>query len=128
MNETRFIGHVPTPWSSWMLAASPTTTTIHAAALKSFLARLTASVGAFDSAAARETTSKTFILKTFGYEVEDVESWLAAVTYPKSGIEQIERSTIEKTLTSVSFFARTSYLASISRHCVLICVIPRIGH
>jgi hypothetical protein len=98
LSETRFIGSVPTPWSSWMIVASPHLRTSHSVALGSFLSNLSASISEFDNPLARSTTSKEFIIKTFGYEVEDVESWLDQVTYPLNGVRVVERSTIEKTL------------------------------
>ena len=98
LNELRFIGHVPTPWASWMIVASPTLCSSRAEQLKKFLADLSDSIHAFDNAEARSSTSKEFIKGHFGYPEEDVEAWLKQVEYPSTGVEVVERATIEKTL------------------------------
>lgn len=85
-----------------MIVASPRTRTTHQEALTAFLARFSQSIHAFDAPSARETTSKEFVINHFGYPQEDVESWLGTVTYPKTGVEVVERSTIEKTLKCVT--------------------------
>lgn len=96
----RFIGSVPTPWPSWSIVASAVVleSDERKDALRSFLANLTSSVHAFDVADARASTSKEFIKKQFGYPEEDVVAWLDQVSYPKIGLEHVERETIEKTL------------------------------
>lgn len=98
LSETRFVGNVPTPWSSWMIVASPQLRVAYSAVLKSFLSNLSASIEAFDTPLARSTSSKEFIIKTFGYRQEDVQSWFDQVTYPAHGVEAVEKNTIEKTL------------------------------
>ncbi|KAI5476839.1 NMT1/THI5-like domain containing protein [Pseudohyphozyma bogoriensis] len=96
LNELRFIDHVLTPWSSWLIVTSPE----HYASstVKAFLANLSASIHAFDAPAARESSSKEFIKGHFGYPEEDVVAWLEGVTYPKVGVEVVKKSTIEETL------------------------------
>lgn len=96
LSELRFIDHVLTPWSSWLIVAPPTLTSD--ARLTQFLADLSASIHAFDAADARKGSSKEFILGHFGYEEEDVEAWLETVRYPTAGVEVVERATIVKTL------------------------------
>ena len=100
LSELRFIDHVLTPWSSWLIVAPPALTSNpeRAATLKAFLANLSASIHSFDAPAARKTSSKEFILGHFGYDEADVEAWLKTVTYPTTGVEVVERATIEKTL------------------------------
>lgn len=102
LSEVRFIDHVETPWSSWMIVATPhLRSPEHATTLTSFLARLSKSIQAFDAPAARTSTSKEFIIGHFGYEPEDVQSWLDAVRYPQKGVEIVEKDTITKTLSYV---------------------------
>lgn len=100
LSELRFIDHVLTPWSSWVIVASTALTSSpeRSAVLKTFLSNLSDSIHAFDDATARETTSKEFIIGHFSYPEEDVKAWLDTVTYPKTGVEEVERTTIAKTL------------------------------
>lgn len=96
-DEVRLIDHVLTPWSSWLIVATPSTIATPAP-LQAFLANLTKSIHAFDDPLARSTTSKEFIMDHFGYPEEDVESWLGTVTYPKGGVQVVEKATILTTL------------------------------
>lgn len=96
LSELRFIDHVLTPWSSWLIVAPPAIAS--SPALKTFLANLSESIHSFDAADARKGSSKEFIIGHFGYPKEDVEAWLEGVTYPQTGVEVVERETIEKTL------------------------------
>lgn len=98
LSELRFIGHVPTPWASWMVVASPSLVSSRAEQLKKFLADLSESIHAFDDAEARKSSSKEFIKGHFGYPEEDVQAWLDQVTYPKVGVDVVEKSTIQRTL------------------------------
>ncbi|RPD60126.1 periplasmic binding protein-like II [Lentinus tigrinus ALCF2SS1-7] len=79
--ECRFIGSVPTPWPSWLIAAHPTRAP--ADALKPFLATLTTYVRAFDAAEKRESADVEFIKDKFGYPEEDIKAWLKTVGYPQ---------------------------------------------
>lgn len=101
LSELRFIGHVPTPWASWMIVASPSLVSARGEQLTQFLRDLTRSVHAFDDAQAREGVSKEFVMRQFGYPEEDVVAWLEGVRYPKEGLERVEKSTVEKTLRCV---------------------------
>ncbi|GAA5913456.1 hypothetical protein JCM6882_001965 [Rhodosporidiobolus microsporus] len=101
LNEVRFIGSVPTPWHSWVLVATPSTTAPSSPLLPildSFLTNLTASIQSFDAASARETSSKEFIKGHFGYPEEDVKAWLEQVSYPKGDVRGVEKAMVEKTL------------------------------
>jgi len=77
--EVRFIGSVPTPWASWMIAAHPVRAS--ADALKSFLSGLSAYVRDFDTPAKREKDDVDFIHKAFGYPKDDIVAWLKTVSY-----------------------------------------------
>lgn len=106
LDEVRFIGSVPTPWHSWVLVATPSTTAPSSPLLPildSFLTNLTASIHSFDAATARETTSKEFIKGHFGYPEEDVKAWLEQVSYPKGDVREVDKAMVEKTLKYVSF-------------------------
>ncbi|KAH8117882.1 periplasmic binding protein-like II [Phellopilus nigrolimitatus] len=81
--EVRFIGSVPTPWPSWLIAAHPNTARAPPAALRSFLAGLSGYVRAFDAPAAREEADVAFIKEKFGYAEADVREWLKTVGYPQ---------------------------------------------
>ncbi|KAH7908338.1 periplasmic binding protein-like II [Hygrophoropsis aurantiaca] len=78
--EVRFIGAVPTPWPSWLIAAHPTRAP--ASDVKSFLAGLTKHVKEFASPEARAGPSVEFVKRTFGYPEEDVKAWMKNVSYP----------------------------------------------
>ncbi|THH28483.1 hypothetical protein EUX98_g5710 [Antrodiella citrinella] len=74
--EARFIGSVPTPWPSWLIAAHPTRAATEA--LTKFLATLS-----FDSEESRKTANVEFIKAKFGYPEEDIRAWLKTVAYPQ---------------------------------------------
>ncbi|KAH8092656.1 periplasmic binding protein-like II [Cristinia sonorae] len=78
--EVRFIGSVPTPWPSWLIAAHPVRASSDA--LKRFLSKLTTYVRAFDSEENRKTANVEFIKYRFGYPEEDITAWLKTVGYP----------------------------------------------
>lgn len=79
--ECRFIGQVPTPWPSWLIAAHPTRG--EPAAVRTFLNNLSHHVRAFASKEARAGPSVKFVMDTFGYPETDVKEWLDAVEYPE---------------------------------------------
>ncbi|KAJ7761903.1 periplasmic binding protein-like II [Mycena maculata] len=81
--EARFIGSVPTPWPSWLIAAHPSPDRAAPDALRSFIAGLSGYVRAFDSAANRAGPNLEVIKAKFGYPAEDIEAWLKTVAYPQ---------------------------------------------
>ncbi|ETW83162.1 hypothetical protein HETIRDRAFT_316275 [Heterobasidion irregulare TC 32-1] len=93
----RFIGSVPTPWPSWLIAAHPSHTRAPPDALRTFLSALSAHVRAFDSAEARAGADVAFITDKFGYPEEDVKAWLETVAYPADCAE-IPRNVLTDTL------------------------------
>jgi len=80
--EARFIGSVPTPWPSWLIAAHPDRA--QAPEVAQFLAGLTEYVNDFNSEAARASKNVPFIEAHFGYPKQDIEAWLKTVAYPSS--------------------------------------------
>ncbi|TCD64813.1 hypothetical protein EIP91_003594 [Steccherinum ochraceum] len=74
--EARFIGSVPTPWPSWLIAAHPTRAAPAAAALSTFLSKLS-------EYGVRESKDVEFIKEKFGYPEEDIKAWLKTVGYPQ---------------------------------------------
>ncbi|GAA5881423.1 hypothetical protein JCM3774_004373 [Rhodotorula dairenensis] len=104
LNEVRFIGNVPTPWHSWAVVATPSTLSpsspLHSH-LQTFLSELSASVHAFDAPAARESSSKAFVEKTWEYPREDVEAWLEQVEYPKGDVNEISKEMVQSTLSTL---------------------------
>ncbi|KAL1949528.1 hypothetical protein VTO73DRAFT_8409 [Trametes versicolor] len=93
--ECRFIGSVPTPWPSWLIAAHPTRAP--AEALRPFLATLSEHVRAFDAAEQRAGPDVAFIKDKFGYPEPDIQAWLKTVGYPPS-CSEIPREVILNTL------------------------------
>ncbi|KAI0326923.1 periplasmic binding protein-like II [Cubamyces sp. BRFM 1775] len=93
--ECRFIGSVPTPWPSWLIAAHPTRAP--AAELKPFLDTLSTYVRAFDAPEKRAADDVAFIKEKFGYPEEDITAWLKTVGYPQTCAE-IPRQVILDTL------------------------------
>jgi len=79
--EVRFIGSVPTPWPSWLIAAHPERATVDV--LRTFLGTLTSYVRAFDSEEKRSGDNVNFIREKFGYQEEDIKAWLKTVGYPQ---------------------------------------------
>ncbi|KAL0954919.1 hypothetical protein HGRIS_003851 [Hohenbuehelia grisea] len=78
--EARFIGSVPTPWPSWLIAAHPTRAKPDE--LRTFLANLTTYVRKFDSQESRAQDNVEFIKDKFGYPEADIKAWLDTVAYP----------------------------------------------
>ncbi|KAJ3977215.1 hypothetical protein EV361DRAFT_968299 [Lentinula raphanica] len=78
--EVRFIGSVPTPWPSWLVAAQSST---NPESLTQFLTALSSHVNAFDSVQSRETKNIEFIRSKFGYKEQDIEAWMNTVGYPQ---------------------------------------------
>ncbi|KAF4614031.1 hypothetical protein D9613_007657 [Agrocybe pediades] len=93
--EARFIGSVPTPWPSWLIAAHPERA--NSEAVSSFLTGLTAYVNAFNSEESRKTANVPFIEQKFGYPKEDIEAWLKTVSYPQD-CSEIPTNVITDTL------------------------------
>ncbi|CCM00113.1 uncharacterized protein FIBRA_02140 [Fibroporia radiculosa] len=77
--EARFIGSVPTPWPSWLIAAHPTRAAD--VELRTFLTTLTTYVRTFDSPEKREQDDVDFIKAKFGYPEEDIRAWLKTVAW-----------------------------------------------
>ncbi|OSX57786.1 hypothetical protein POSPLADRAFT_1076248 [Postia placenta MAD-698-R-SB12] len=77
--EARFIGSVPTPWPSWLIAAHPTRAT--PVALRTFLSTLTTYVQTFDSPEKRAQDDVEFIKAKFGYPEADINAWLKTVNW-----------------------------------------------
>ncbi|KAF9533858.1 periplasmic binding protein-like II [Crepidotus variabilis] len=82
--EARFIGSVPTPWQSWLIAAQSQTS---AEAVTTFLSSLTKFVNDFNSEESRKTKNIPFIEEKFGYPKEDIEAWMKTVDYPSNLLE-----------------------------------------
>ncbi|KAJ2926816.1 hypothetical protein H1R20_g10285, partial [Candolleomyces eurysporus] len=83
--KARFIGSVPTPWPSWLIAAHPERAS--AEAVTDILQRLTTSVREFDSEEKRKQDDVDFIKDKFGYPEEDIRAWLETVKYPQNCLE-----------------------------------------
>lgn len=94
-NECRFIGAVPTPWPSWLIAAHPERASL--TELKTFLSSLTSYVREFQKPESRAGASAEFIKKTFGYPEEDVRAWLQTVEYTRD-CTQIDSEVLTRTL------------------------------
>nr|GAT50979.1 predicted protein [Mycena chlorophos] len=78
--EGRFIGSVPTPWPSWLIAAHPSLDRAPVAAVQSFLSKLSEYVQAFEGAG----PGRVEVVKAkFGYPEEDIQAWLKTVSYPQ---------------------------------------------
>ncbi|THH12292.1 hypothetical protein EW146_g7754 [Bondarzewia mesenterica] len=80
--KVRFIGSVPTPWPSWLIAAHPSPDRAPPEALRTFLHTLSTYVRAFDAPAARETSDVAFIQEKFGYPEADIKVAHLHALYP----------------------------------------------
>jgi hypothetical protein len=67
------IGSVPTPWSSWLIAAHPSRARAPEEEVKSFLKTLTQYVRSFDSTDSRADADVEYIKAHFGYPTEDIK-------------------------------------------------------
>lgn len=83
--QVRFIGSVATPWPSWTIASSVSTTLSSGparSALDSFLSRLQDSIQAFANPTTRsDGSAASFIETEFGYKPEDVRAWFGNVRW-----------------------------------------------
>jgi hypothetical protein len=95
--ECRFIGSVPTPWPSWLIAAHPSDTRCPPEELKTFLSTLSEHVRVFDSPEKRNKDDIEFIVKTWDYKESDVKEWLQTVKYPQD-CAQIPTAVLTETL------------------------------
>ncbi|TBU42376.1 periplasmic binding protein-like II [Dichomitus squalens] len=93
--EARFIGSVPTPWPSWLIAAHPERAP--ADSLREFLGTLSTYVREFNSRENRAGPDVQFISEKFGYPEEDILAWLKTVGYPED-CAAIPRKVITETL------------------------------
>ncbi|KAH8826334.1 periplasmic binding protein-like II [Flagelloscypha sp. PMI_526] len=93
--KCRFIGSIPTPWPSWLIAAHPTRTS--PSSLKPFLSSLDAYVVKFHSTEGRKGASQSAVKEKFGYPDEDIEAWIKTVGYPSTTLE-ILRKVISDTI------------------------------
>ncbi|KAI0001407.1 periplasmic binding protein-like II [Russula compacta] len=81
--QVRFIGSVPTPWPSWLIAAHPSQDRAPTLKLRAFLEALSTYVVTFDAPENRAGPNVKFIKETFGYPEEDIGAWLKTVSYPR---------------------------------------------
>ncbi|KII85053.1 hypothetical protein PLICRDRAFT_166547 [Plicaturopsis crispa FD-325 SS-3] len=95
--EVRFIGSVPTPWPSWLIAAHPSPNRVPPNSLRAFLTALTVYVRTFGTPANRAGDSLEFIKDKFGYPEADIKAWLDTVAYPDD-CATIPRKVIADTL------------------------------
>lgn len=95
--KARFIGSVPTPWPSWLIAAQPSSSRVPREDVHDFLSGLTTYVRKFDSSANRAVANVEFIEKKFGYPREDIEEWLKTVAYPEDCL-MIPKAVVADTL------------------------------
>ncbi|KIM33497.1 hypothetical protein M408DRAFT_19779 [Serendipita vermifera MAFF 305830] len=112
----RFIGSVPTPWPSWMVAAHSSATRAPAGLVRDFLSSLTEYVRKFAqglqnlepvgiqinekpvvSGADGHSPNADYIVEKFGYPREDVNQWLATVGYPED-VGLVDLTVITQTL------------------------------
>ncbi|KAF7312432.1 hypothetical protein MIND_00256700 [Mycena indigotica] len=77
--EARFIGSVPTPWPSWLIAAHPSPARAPVDQVTAFMTKLSEYVRSFDSSPTRADVVKA----KFGYPEEDIQAWLKTVAYPQ---------------------------------------------
>ncbi|KAI0264398.1 periplasmic binding protein-like II [Gloeopeniophorella convolvens] len=96
--EVRFIGSVPTPWPSWLIAAHPSQERAPSQDVRVFLQTLSTYVAAFNTPEKRAGPNVEFIKDKFGYPEEDIKAWLATVGYP-ADCAAIPESVISDTLT-----------------------------
>ncbi|THH05863.1 hypothetical protein EW145_g4490 [Phellinidium pouzarii] len=99
--DVRFIGSVPTPWPSWLIAAHPSSTRAPPAVLRVFLTTLSEHVRAFDAPSAREEADVRFIKERFGYPETDIREWLKTVGYPTDCAAIPEDAVLETSVTLV---------------------------
>ncbi|KXN91621.1 hypothetical protein AN958_12473 [Leucoagaricus sp. SymC.cos] len=93
--EVRFIGSVPTPWPSWLIAAHPERA--KSEDLRKFLQGLTSHVQAFNSPESRAESNINFVKEKFGYPEEDIKAWQKTVGYFVD-CQELSKKTILDTL------------------------------
>ncbi|KAG8898222.1 hypothetical protein FRB99_007590 [Tulasnella sp. 403] len=95
--EIRFIGSIPTPWPSWLIAAHVSEERAPRDAVISFVATLTGYVNDFDSEESRKSKDVEFVKKHFGYPEDDIKAWLDTVRYP-TDCTKLDGSVLARTL------------------------------
>ena len=99
--EVKFIGNQPTPWESWMIAASPQSVAPELLApekLKVFLDKLDQSIHKFGTEMGiRSVENIRYIGEKFHQKEEDVKEWMKGVSYPKK-THEISQKTLEETV------------------------------
>jgi len=96
--EVRFIGSVPTPWPSWMIAAQtkdPSETDAFDFLVSNWLESLTRYINRFTAA---DTAIKVkYISDMFGYKERDIRGWLITVAWTLNA-KDIGETTLMRTL------------------------------
>jgi len=105
--EVRFIGSVPTPWPSWLIAAHPSPERAPKEAVHDFLTTLTGYVTKFDSQESRGSINVPFIQKTWGYPEADIKEWMGTVKYTSdcTTISSAVLSEVLRILSTAGFIA-----------------------
>lgn len=125
------IGSVPTPWASWMISASTSSSRAPADQVRGFLASLSEYVRAFSQGLQKtkpvgvdilqkpiredrgeakdeaEETNVNYIVQSFGYPEKDVREWMDTVGYP-GDVGMVDLSVIGQTLKYVIQLSTTS--------------------
>ena len=95
--EVRTIGHVLTPWPSWLIAARADCDQNR---LLEFLHGLGHWTQEFDSEKSRQGPAIEYIQGTLGYPVTDIQDWIKTCRWSHEPWI-VERTTIEKTLATL---------------------------
>ncbi|KAF9644889.1 periplasmic binding protein-like II [Thelephora ganbajun] len=105
--EVRFVGSIPTPWPSWLIAAHPSPKRAPKEAVRGFLNSLTGYVTKFDSQDSRESTNVSFIQKTWGCPEADIKEWMSTVKYTNdcATISSAVLSEVLRILSTAGFIA-----------------------
>ncbi|KAH7106412.1 hypothetical protein BKA62DRAFT_687089 [Auriculariales sp. MPI-PUGE-AT-0066] len=100
--EVRFIGSVPTPWPSWLIAGSTDEARAPAGHLRDFLATLTRHITAFQHEKDTDAAATiAFIREHFeDQKEEDIQMWLNTVKYAKD-CTAIDGKLVVDTLTTL---------------------------
>lgn len=103
--EVKFIGKVPTPWASWMIAVSPQSVAPDLLApekLKVLLDKLDRSIHRFGTESGiRSEENVKYVQEKYHLQAEDVREWMKGVSYPQR-CREISRKTLEDTVKDLS--------------------------
>ena len=93
--EIKQIGHIYTPWPSWVVTASTDVIATKKEALGGFLTSVNAGIEYFND---HHEEAVKYIAENLDYSAEDARAWLQTVTFVKD-VTKVDPEVVKKTIT-----------------------------